>query len=230
MTKVECRMGVRRIVAAGLAASLILPLPGPAAAQTAAETAAPADMKTFESGELRYTVALPAACRHDQGPGTIDAVCAPDLDAEKSATAAAATALVLGVSAQVVADAGDTSPDGLRQRYSLAAFKEELGEAVCGEADQARVKLENVKEAVEDAHLVYSADVTCAAVKFLQIGERRALVRHVIAPDMHYRLMARAPTEDFTKQRATVDAFFASFRALPAEKAEKTELSDKVDK
>jgi predicted DCC family thiol-disulfide oxidoreductase YuxK len=127
------------------------------------------------------------------------------------------------VSAQIVTAEGDTSPAGLQQRYTQAAFKEELADAVCGEADKARVKIENLKGAVEDAHVVYSADVACAAVKFLQIGERRAAVRQVIAPDVHYRLVARAQAEDFAKQRATIDAFFASFRVLPAVKAERAE-------
>jgi hypothetical protein len=99
MMKVECRTGVRRLVAAGLAASLVPPLLAsaapPAAAQTATETPAPAETKAFESGQLRYTVALPTACRHEEGPGTLDAVCAADLDPEKSATAGTATALVL---------------------------------------------------------------------------------------------------------------------------------------
>ena len=74
---------------------------------------------------------------------------------------------------------------------------------------------------MEDRRLIYTADVTCAEVKFLQIGPRRASVRHVIGPDAVYRLVARAPAEEFDKQRPTIDAFFASFRLTAIEKAEK---------
>jgi hypothetical protein len=73
-----------------------------------------------------------------------------------------------------------------------------------------------MKEVVEESHVVYTAEVLCKEVRFLQIGERRALVRHVIAPGGRYRLVARALAEDFDKQRETIDAFFASFRVLPA--------------
>jgi hypothetical protein len=202
----------RHIAAAGMAAGLI-PLAlalaaGPAAAQQTPETT------TFESGQFRYTVALPSGCRHEEGPGTVDAVCAPDLDAEKSASARSATALVLAVAAEPLTPEGDPSVDGLRQRHGEAGFKDELPEAVCGEADKARVRIESFKEGVDGDRLVYAASVICAPVKFLQIGERRATVRHVLAPDMRYRLVARAPAEDFDKHRATIDAFFASFRAL----------------
>jgi hypothetical protein len=207
----------RRIAAAGMAGGLIPLLlavaAGPGTAQQAPETT------TFESSQFRYTVAVPSGCRHEEGPGTVDAVCADDFDAEKSASASNATSLVLGVAAEALAPEGDTSVDGLRQRHGEAEFREELAEAVCGESDKARVKIEGFKESVEGDRLVYAASVICAPVKFLQIGERRAAVRHVMAPDMRYRLVARAPAEDFDRQRATIDAFFASFRALGSESA-----------
>jgi hypothetical protein len=179
---------------------------------------APAETKTFESSQFRFAVALPAGCRHDEGPGTIDAVCSPDFDPEQSAIASNASALLLAVAAETVAaDAGKT-PGELQQRYGEAAFRDELPEAICGESDKARVKIGNVKEVVEESHVVYTADVVCAEVKFLQIGERRALVRYVIGPDVRYRLVARALAEDFEKQRESIDAFFAGFRVLPAVK------------
>jgi hypothetical protein len=183
---------------------------GPGAAQQAPETT------TFENGEYRYVVALPTGCRHEQGPGTVDAICAADLDAERSAVASNVTALVLGVTAEALAPEGETSVDGLRQRHGEAAFRDELPEAVCGESDKGRVKIEGFKETVAEGRLVYAADVVCAPVRFLQIGERRAAVRQVMAPDTRYRLLARATTEDFDRQRTVIDAFFASFRALPA--------------
>jgi uncharacterized low-complexity protein len=182
----------------------------PGAAQQAPETT------TFESDQLRYAVSLPSGCRREEGPGTVDAICAADFDSEQSAAATNATALVLGVAAEALAPEGDASVDGLRQRHGEAAFREELPEAVCGESDKARVKVDGFKESVDEGRLVYTANVVCAPVKFLQIGERRAVVRDVMTPDMRYRLVARAPKEYFEKQRATIDGFFASFRTFSA--------------
>jgi hypothetical protein len=184
-------------------------------AQTPGETA------TYEGKRHHYTVTLPAGCRHVKGPGTVDAVCAPDFDTKKSAVASAAGALLLAVAAESLDAVADTSVAALLQRYTEAAFKEELPEAICGEQDRARVKIENVSQSVQDTRLVYTADVTCPRVKFLQLGARRAVVRHVIGPDAVYRLVARAPADEFQKQRSTIDAFFASFRLRPVEKAEK---------
>jgi hypothetical protein len=204
----------RRIAATGIGAGLIPLLlalaAGPGAAQQSPETT------TFENSQLRYAVAMPAGCRHEEGPGTVDAICATDLDPERSAAVSNATALVLSLAAEALAAEGDTSVDGLRQRHGEAGFKEELPEAVCGESDKARVKIDGFKETVEEGRLVYAAEVVCAPIKFLQIGERRAAARQVVGPDVRYRLVARAPAEDFGKQRAVIDAFFASFRALPA--------------
>jgi hypothetical protein len=209
------RTGPRgRIGPAGIAAGLI-PLLTVLAAYPGAAQQAP-EAATYESSEFRYTVALPSGCRHEEGPGTVDAICSTDFAPEKSAVARNATSLVLGVAAEMLASEGEPSVDALRQRHAEAAFREELPEAVCGESDKARVRIEGFKETVEEGRLVYAANVVCAPVRFLQIGERRAAVRHVMAPDMRYRLLARALTEDFDKQRATIDAFFASFHALPA--------------
>jgi hypothetical protein len=210
----SCRRGPRRGAAiAGLIALALALAAGPGTAQQAPETA------TFENGQLRFAVALPSGCRHEEGPGTVDAICSDDFDAERSALASNATALTLGVAAEALAADADTSVDGLRQRHTEAAFREELPEAVCGESDKARAKIEGFKESVEDGRLVYAANVVCARIKFLQIGERRAAVRQIVAPDMRYRLVARAAAEDFDKQRSVIDAFFASFRALPAASA-----------
>jgi hypothetical protein len=215
------RTGLRGpVAAAAIAAGLGLfgaLAAGPAPAQTPGET------KTFESSQFRYVVALPDGCRHEEGPGTIDAVCAPDFDPEKSAAADKTAALVMGVTAEALPTDGDTTPAGLQQRFGEPAFREDLPEAVCGESDRARVRIENVKSAVQDAQLVLSADVVCAPVKFLRIGERRAEVRYVIASDVRYRLVVRAPAEDFDKQRAAVDAFLASFRVLPPENPPRAE-------
>jgi hypothetical protein len=187
----------------------------PLSAQSPKETA------TFEGKPHRYTVTLPAGCRHEEGPGTVDAVCAPDFNPEMSAVANAASALVLAVAAESLDGAGDTSVADLLMRYTEAGFKEELPQSICGEQDRARVKIENLSQSVEGSRVIFTADVTCAEIKFLQIGARRATVRHVIGPDAMYRLVARAPAEEFEKQRPTIDAFFASFRLTATEKAEK---------
>jgi hypothetical protein len=173
------------------------------------------DTKTFEIAEFRYSVELPKGCRHDEGPGTLDAICSSDLDPEKSAAASAAVARLLEVGVESVpADAG-APPADLAQRYGETQFKEELAEAICGESDRAKVKIENAKQVLQEARVMYTAGVTCPEIKFLGLGERRALVQFVIAPGLRYRLMARAQTEDFEKRKEVVDAFFASFRILP---------------
>ena len=202
------RFAIRGPSAGGLA--LVAALAANIASAQAAE-----DTRTFEVAEFRYSVELPKGCRHDEGPGTLDAICSPDLDPEKSAAASAAVALVLEVGVEAVpADAG-ASPAELAQRYGETQFKEELAEAICGESDRAKVKIDNPKQVLEAARVVYTAGITCPEIKFLGLGERRAMVQFVIAPGLRYRLMARAQTEDFEKRKEAVDAFFASFRILP---------------
>ena len=156
-----------------LSALTVVPL---AIAQSAPDT------KAFESGEYRYSVALPAGCRHDEGPVTLDAICSGELDPEKSAMASAASALVLEVAVERVADDAGKSPADLAQLYDEAQFKAELPEAVCGEPDRARVKVENAKQVLEEARVVYTADVACPEIKFLGLGERRAMVRFQVTP------------------------------------------------
>jgi len=191
-------------------ALLVVVANGPAAAQGPAT-------KTFENADLRYRVSLPAGCRHEEGPGTLDAVCSAELDAEKSAGADAAASLVLEVGAERVPDDAGASIADLAQRYGETQFKDELPEAVCGEADKARVKIANVKQVLADARVAYTAVVTCPEIKFLGLGERGAMVQFLITPGLRYRLIARALKEDFEQRKEAVDAFFASFRTLPAE-------------
>ena len=178
----------------------------------------PAATKDFENATFRYTVALPVGCRHEEGPGTLDAICSPELDAEKSVTASAAASVVLEVSAEPVAEDAGKAPADLAQRYGEAQFKEELPEAICGESERSRVKIANVKQVLEDARVAYTADVVCPEIKFLGLGERHAAVRVLITPGLRYRLMARALKEDFEQRKPSIDAFLASFRVLPANK------------
>jgi len=198
-------------VAVGTAALLITPT-----ARTAAQ--ASAATKTFANERYHYAVALPAGCRHEEGPGTVDAVCAGDFDPERSAQANSATALVMEVGAESVTDdAGRTASD-LAQRYDEATFREEVPQAVCGETDKSRARINNVKQTLEEARVAYTADIICAEVRFLQIAERRASVRYLIGPGARYRLVARAPIGDFEKHKQAIEAFFESFRVLPLEK------------
>ena len=182
----------------------------PAFAQTG-----PAATQAFENAKFHYNVSLPVGCRHDEGPGTLEAVCSPEFDAEKSATASAAASVVLEVSTEVVADDAGKTPADLAQRYGEAQFKEELPEAVCGESDKARVKISNARQVLEEARVVYTADVGCPEIKFLGLGERQAVVQVLITPGLRYRLMARALKEDFEQKKPSIDAFLASFRVMP---------------
>lgn len=199
--------------AAGLAALM-------AVAIAAALTHAPASASTttYESPQFRYSVALPTGCRHEEGPGTLDAVCSPEFNAEKSAEAAAASALVLEVGAEPVPEDAGKPAAALAQAYDETRFKDELPEAICGEPDKARVKIENVKQSLEGERVVYTADVTCPEIKFLALGARQAGVRFLITPGMRYRLLARALKDDFEQNKSSIDAFFASFRIVTAEK------------
>jgi hypothetical protein len=175
-----------------------------------------APTKTFENTEFRYSVALPLGCRHEEGPGTLDAVCSPELDAAKSLEAAAAASLLLEVGVEPVPqDVGKGAAD-LAKGYDEASFKDELPEAICGEADKTRVKIDNVKQVLEAARVLYTATVACPEIKFLGLGEREGIAQYLILPGFRFRLLARAPKEDFDQNRASIDAFFASFKTLPA--------------
>jgi uncharacterized membrane protein len=202
----------RPLIARSLAAAaalLCISVLSPGTARAAADT------KAFENPTFRYGVALPSGCRHEEGPGTLDAVCSSDLDAERSKEVSAASALVLEVGAETVPADGGTAAAELAQRYGETQFKEELAEAVCGESDRAKVKIDSPQQVLEEARVVYTAGVVCPEIKFLGLGERRAQVRFTITPGMRYRVMARALKDDFDKRKEVVDAFFASFKILP---------------
>jgi hypothetical protein len=183
----------------------------PAFAQTS-----PAATQAFENAKFHYNVSLPVGCRHDEDQARLRRSARPEFDAEKSATASAAASMVLEVSTEVVADDAGKPPADLAQRYGEAQFKEELPAAVCGESDKARVKISNAKQVLEEARVVYTADVGCPEIKFLGLGERQAIVQVLITPGLRYRLMARALKEDFEQKKPAIDAFLTSFRVMPA--------------
>lgn len=170
--------------------------------------AASATTKTFEIPEPAFTVALPTPCRHEVGPGTIEAVCAHDLDAEKSKEVQAAGAILLEVDFEM------TPPDA--KPYTAAEFRQELPESVCGEGDTKKVRLEGFKETADGDGTLFSARVICPELKFLGLGERHAEALTIITPKSRFRLMARYPTEDVDMAKPLAKAFFESFKAKPA--------------
>jgi hypothetical protein len=170
----------------------------------------PTPTTPYKSLDLKYEIALPIACRHVEGPGTLEAICASDLDSEAGKEIPAAGAFLLEIDAeQVPADA---------KPYTEANFREELPEAVCGGGDAGRVTISAVAETKHGTDRVLTADVVCPAIKFLGLPARSAQVRYVIAAGFRYRLMARAPTETLDKLRPIAVAFFNSFKST-AEKA-----------
>lgn len=174
----------------------------------ACAAAAGAADKTFDNAELNYSVALPGQCRHEEGPGTLEAVCAPDLDLAKSLDVQAAGAILLEVDAEVAP--ADAKP------YTEADFRQELPESVCGEGDTKKVKLEAVEEKKDGDRVVFSARVVCPELRFLGLGERHAESRTIVAGSHRYRLMARYPKDDVDMAKPLANAFFQSFKIKSA--------------
>ena len=168
---------------------------------------AAATTKTFEIPEPAFSIALPAPCRHEMGPGTLEAVCASDLDVEKSKEVQAAGSILLEVDFEVA------PPDA--KPYSEAEFRQELPESVCGEGDTKKVRLEGVAETKDGELTTFTARVVCPELKFLGLGERHAEARTVISAKSRYRLMARYPVEDVDMAKPLAKAFFDSFKPKP---------------
>lgn len=183
-----------------LAAALALGLAAPAAAQTGAPA-----MRPFESVELRYAVMLPTDCRHEEGPGTLEAICTPDLDARRAAELPSAGAFVLEV------DGEDVPADA--KVYDAAAFQDELAENVCGESDATKVAVRNVAQSALGGAQMFTATVVCPEIKFLGLPVRNAEVRTLAYPRYRYRLMSRWPGEATPGVRSATAAFFSSFRS-----------------
>lgn len=182
------------------AAALVLATAAPALAQSGAPA-----MRPFESAELRYSVMLPADCRHEEGPGTLEAICATDLDARRSAEMPSASAFVLEV------DGEDVPADA--KAYDAAAFQEELAESVCGESDATKVTIRNVAQSSVGGARMFTATVVCPEIKFLGLPVRNAEVRTLAYPRLRYRLMSRWPGEATPGVRSATAAFFSSFRS-----------------
>ena len=167
--------------------------------------------RTIENAELKYSVVLPSECRTEEGPGTLEAICAPDFDEAKSAELPAAAALMLEVDAEAV-------PSDAKS-YGLEEFRREVPEAVCGESEPTKVKLSDVKETKDGAASTITASVSCSEIKFLGLAERQARVKYIIQPVYRYRLMARSLSSDADKVKDAVEAFIASFKSTAEKKS-----------
>ena len=86
---------------------------------------------------------------------------------------------------------------------------------MCGESDDSRVKIDNLDSRLSRRRKSSTLPASpVPSVKFLAFGERRATARYLITPGLRYRLMARAPTEDYEQRKDAIDAFFSSFKVL----------------
>jgi hypothetical protein len=167
-------------------------------------TAVAGETKSIANPDLKYTIEVPAACRLEEGPGTLEAICSPDLDASKSQVAVAASALLLELDAERL-------PPDAKAPYGEAEFRQELPESVCGEAEVTKVGLADVKRTGDETRATWTATVTCPEIKFLGLSERTASVRYVITPAFRYRLMTRTSSATLAETRSARDAFMASF-------------------
>ena len=172
-----------------------------------AHAQSPTPTTPYLNAELKYEIALPTACRHEEGPGTLEAICATDLDPEAGKEIAAAGAFLLEIDAEAVP--ADAKP------YTEANFREEIPEAVCGGGDAGRVTIAAVVEEKAAASRVLTAEIQCPPIKFLALPQRKAAVRYVITPQFRYRMMVRAPAETLDKLRPVGVAFFNSFKTTP---------------
>ncbi len=167
--------------------------------------------RTIDSTDLKYSVTVPGECRVEEGPGTLEAVCSADLDEAKSVELPAATAVLLEVDAErVPADAAT---------YGETEFRREAPEAVCGDSDNIKVKLADVKVAKDGATTTFTASITCPEIKFLGLGERQAKVHYVMTPSLRYRLMGRSMSTDAAAAKATIDSFLQSFKSSAERKS-----------
>ena len=141
-----------------------------------------------------------AGCRHEEGPGTLEAVCSPEFDAEKSATASAAAPAC----SRSRRDRPDD--DGKRRRRARAALRRG---AVQGGAARGRVRGDRPRPRQDRQRQAGSrrrasrVHGRCRLLRDQVPGARRAagLVRFLITPGLRYRLMARALKEDFEQKK-----------------------------
>ena len=160
-------------------------------------------------------VAVPPWCATREGPGTLEAVCDPDGESDRSREAQANAALYLEVSVADVPEDRGLAADAALARHPIAAFTSELPDAVCGQARDKRMKIEAAVLAPGATAAGYEARVTCPPVRFLSLGPREARVRTYLSDGRRIRLLARAPGDDFARLGPDIDAFFASLKIDP---------------
>ena len=166
--------------------------------------------RTVENAELKYSVAVPSECRTQEGPGTLEAICAPDMDEAKSVDIPAAISLFLEVDAEPVpADA---------KAYTETEFRQDVPEAVCGETDNPKTKFEGIKQSQVGGASIFTATITCPEIKFLGLPERVADVRYVMSQTFRYRLMARSLVSDAEATKAAKQAYLSSFKPAAEKK------------
>jgi hypothetical protein len=161
-------------------------------------------LKTFAEPQVGFEIAMPQMCRHVVSPGTIEAVCAPDLDAAKSSTQPAADGWLFEIDYEV------TPKDA--PAYSLTALAAEAPQMVCGESDATAVRISDTRELSGSDRMTYAARVICPALSFLGLPERTAMARVVVAGEKRFRLIARTPSADAGRAEAAAQAFLASFK------------------
>lgn len=180
-------------------------------------------------------VAVPPWCATREGPGTLEAVCDPEGESDRSREAQANAALYLEVSVADAPEDRGLAADAALARHPIAAFTSELPDAVCGQARDKRMKIEAAAlapgatapgatspgatsqgaTAAGATAAGYEARVTCPPVRFLSLRPREARVRTYLSDGRRIRLLARAPADDFARLVPDIDAFFASLKIDP---------------
>lgn len=170
-----------------------------------ANPASAADVSKIElrlpDGETGVDFQVPTHCALRYGPGTAEAVCDPDGSPEASRTASVAASLYFEVTLEASRDGG---------LYAFADFQKELPGLVCGEERVSRLRIDSPQRQVTDGRIVYSAMVTCPAIRFIGLGPRRAMVRYIFGEGLRVNVMARVLSDDFDRSRPTIDEFLGS--------------------
>jgi hypothetical protein len=169
---------------------------------TSAASAVP--LKQFNEQALGFEISMPQGCRHTSSPGTIEAVCAPSLDAAAAKHMPAAGAWLFEIDFE---EAPTDAPS-----YSMEAFKGEIPGMICGAGDATGVRISEPREVADGKRRIFEASVTCPALSFLSLPERTARARVVISGQKRFRLMARTPSADALKAEDATKAFLASFK------------------
>ena len=138
---------------------------GRLAAQTAGVTA------TFEGKPHRYTVTLPAGCRHEEGPGHGRCDLRTRFRRREERGHQRDRRSAAGGGGRVARQRRTTralpaSCSATPRRASRRSCPRPFAARQTGRGSRSRIS----SQSVEDRRVVYTADVVCAEVRFLQIG------------------------------------------------------------